>query len=559
MAIWCCLLAVLCALAVGVHSQCTCTACTAVTVPAGGHFSIYTLCNSGQYSSMWPDIASTNSDSFTVQTMTAANYALFESSEPYVYFSACSTASGSTVSCFDSNEYCSDLVSTELYVVVTCKNLVETCQLEYYPSMGTCTTATVSTSTPTSPPTLPPTSPPPTTATVSPSGSSGSHPSPYALSFIGNITLTGSSASLDFRAVEFSVFNLPHIMQGATYISVEVTGTISTTSDSGTVDGIAGLFAVDSDVDDSLDFPPFVVLAYCAASESAKVNADSLSYTDPSLSDLMPFSVSASGVLSAFTSITEYNSAGTQVKSLDLDDLWFVTGSVQPNGELSFVTFNGTTRPESGYTVSFTVGASSVAGRLNVGNPITPKNLEIVFSITGYPYTDQGNYLSLTIYSVTIAQSSGSSSPNILVAGTGSTAPYVYFSQTATVDGQNATVDISSASSDSSEFGELLDAAIEYYTNGFEPTFFKTTIKFPPNAVDIIYDPAVGFDPCAVAGVCPSGGLAAWEIAVIVVGAVLGAALLIGLAIFAYHKSKMRLVAYKNTPVPLQSISIEKM
>jgi len=96
----------------------------------------------------------------------------------------------------------------------------------------------------------------------------------------------------------------------------------------------------------------------------------------------------------------------------------------------------------------------------------------------------------------------------VFTAGEGG-APYVYFSNTAQVSGSEVAVTVGFGSVLAQLASEIAADVVQDIINLFTDQNFvvncvEVTVTFPVNAANIIYDPAVGYDPPAAFG-GPSG------------------------------------------------------
>jgi len=155
--------------------------------------------------------------------------------------------------------------------------------------------------------------------------------------------------------------------------------------------------------------------------------------------------------------------------------------------------YDGNTLPPSSLQVQLQYIVTTVGGVLNVldGVLVTPRAVESVISISGWPYEDPENHLSLRT-AVGSVQGSWSSS-GLLVAGGGDGAVYFRFSGKAQIDGSLKTVTVGAAVlGDSTTFGNpYVTAQLQGRYSG-NAAVHTVDVDFPAGASIIIYDPAMG-------------------------------------------------------------------
>jgi len=233
---------------------------------------------------------------------------------------------------------------------------------------------------------------------------------------------------------------------------------------------------------------PFSFLAYFDVSYSLDIGSGQ---------DFAGLDVKAAAgyIGTAYLRLEEHAPNGTLVatKSLKwalLNGFSWRASDQQQTGGLNYVVYNATDSA-SDVKVSISYLVSEVAGILNGDIPIVPRSLEAVISITGYPYADPSNTLSLVI-------GVGYGGANLTASGrtVRSAGSDVYFSLSdqVTVAGQKQGVQISGyetadvdAQTGNSDFLSQLQGK---YSGSYSFNLVKVT--FPAGADHIVYDPSAG-------------------------------------------------------------------
>jgi len=157
-----------------------------------------------------------------------------------------------------------------------------------------------------------------------------------------------------------------------------------------------------------------------------------------------------------------------------------------------------------GESVAFAFFVSDVVGTVSL-NPsgtvsavVTPKHIESVISIKGWNYKSTSNYLRIifgTVGGGFVTAGSGSvTSGTVLESGSGNTKVYASFADFAAIGGVKGAVGVVHLA-ELNVTGVFEDANITATLDAVygSAAYAKiTTVTFPANANDIIYDPALG-------------------------------------------------------------------
>jgi len=303
--------------------------------------------------------------------------------------------------------------------------------------------------------------------------------------FTGNFSAsTINSNQWTYRPIEFSTFDILGGWLGANYWSAKVSGSIL----NGSVDLVTGSAYI------GIDSVPFSFLTYFQDSYNLSVDISA----GQNFADLNV--VASTGYVgTAYISLEETTPNGTLVNTLSLKwatpiietgITWAQTDVDSSDGTLNYVTYNGTDS-NSNTKVSITFLISSVAGILNQNVQISPKSLESVVAISGYPYKNAANSLSLVIGVGTGGVNGTLSGDTIYASGSN-----VYFSLSDKVSVGGSLVGASISGYSNGNIDEQVDiSSFKSQLQGrynSDWTFNLVKVTFPAGADNIVYDPAVG-------------------------------------------------------------------
>jgi len=250
-------------------------------------------------------------------------------------------------------------------------------------------------------------------------------------------------------------------------------------------------------------FPSFAPYSYLTSFD-ASVGSSSLS-------------LSEGFVGTAYTYISEVDANGVIVQQFPLSDFtWSSTAVTTSSSTLQYATTTGTLLGQTGFSVSFTLVVSSVVGLVSSGSTpinalVTPKSLEVILEIDGFPYTNVDNSARLTVGVATGSSellANVSSLPVVgnsyaLSVGSGLSAVYVTFASQAHVDGNKEDVNISIEVAGSADVGGL---STELFSLTSKVSCKLVNITFPAGSAKIIYDPATGTGAAPVVVASTSAG-----------------------------------------------------
>jgi len=229
-------------------------------------------------------------------------------------------------------------------------------------------------------------------------------------------------------------------------------------------------------------------------------------------------SLSEGFVGAAYTYISEVDANGVIVQQFPLSDFtWSSTAVTTSSSTLQYATTTGTLLGQTGFSVSFTLVVSSVVGLVSssgstpINALVTPKSLEVILEIDGFPYTNVANSAQLTVGVATGSTellANISSLPVVgnsyaLSVGSGLSAVYVTFASQANVDGNKGDVNISIEVAGSADVGGL---STELFSLTSQVSCKLVNITFPAGSAKIIYDPATGTGVPPVVVASTSGG-----------------------------------------------------
>lgn len=206
-------------------------------------------------------------------------------------------------------------------------------------------------------------------------------------------------------------------------------------------------------------------------------------------------------IVSSYLWLVEKDSNGNVVANVSLVQhpdpilaIWQHTEATTSNGGLHYTTFTAT--PASTWSISLTLVASNVVGKINYGGAVvTPSSLETIVSIQGYPYASATNTLTLVM---AVASGSASFSENGAASGvqSGSGNGQVFFSLSKSFLNGG---EVHPASVSAFTNGDFSDVAQGQYWQGqvsgkysAQAALQFVTVQFAAGATDIVYDPSVG-------------------------------------------------------------------
>jgi len=324
--------------------------------------------------------------------------------------------------------------------------------------------------------------------------------------FHGNIT--DSNGDYKYRATKFVEVNLG-LFEGVFYASTE--GDFSLTTGTASGDGVFGAAY------QSVGSPVSSFIAYWDT--AASFNVTSVTGGDPTQFDLTG---AASLIGSTYVNLTEVDATtGDDLQSIRLGSLTWTLSPAQTSttdARIHYVVFTGTApilHPT--LTVTFTYLASPVAGVLQGGAIVTPKSIELVIQVNGYPFQGQNSNLVIEGALVT---ATGNVAANVTkvgdfhrwAAGSGASAVYFDASTTVVVDASGTTKSVNVTERDAVAFeiariGQLIPAI----KKAFAMSNFQVSVKLinftAPQSSTITFDPTQGAGPAPNPGTSGVGRL----------------------------------------------------
>jgi len=307
------------------------------------------------------------------------------------------------------------------------------------------------------------------------------------LSFDTSRNLTVSDDRFKYRQTDF--VKIPFI-PFALYTSISVDGQGDQQSGTVDADALIGFVSMPLSIFPLIPKnPPSALMGYITAHGT---------YTSLSTGFSGNLDGSAALVGSVYKKIEELNPSGFVVKTWNFKDFTWTDNGVSksgPNNELKYITYTSTS---NGFTTTLTFAVSSVLGKLNVGGAtVTPRNMEAFFEVQNYPYVSPANRLRLTVYMGHAASqvSATFSSTQTITAGSGNSQIYVKLATDAVADGKSVAVTVSGMDTILTDLSELDNSAFTAQltsVTGIQSEVRRFEVTFPPGAVDISYDPAIG-------------------------------------------------------------------
>jgi len=309
--------------------------------------------------------------------------------------------------------------------------------------------------------------------------------------FSGNIS--DSNGNYKFRATKFVEVNLG-LFEGVFYASTE--GDFSLTTGVASGDGVFGAAY------QTVGSPVSSFIAYWDAAASFNVSA--VASGDPTQFDLTG---AASLIGSTYVNLTEVDvTTGNDVQSIRLGSLTWTLSPAQTSttdSRIHYVVFTGTApilHPT--LTVTFTYIASPVSGVLHGGAIVTPKSIELVIGVDGYPF--QGTNSNLVIEGALVTATGGFAANVTKVgnfhrwaAGTGASAVYFDAATTVVVDASGTTKSVTVTERDAVAWeivriGQLIPAV----KKAIAMSNFQVSVKLinftAPQSATITFDPITG-------------------------------------------------------------------
>jgi hypothetical protein len=342
------------------------------------------------------------------------------------------------------------------------------------------------------------------------------------ISYSGNDTLAASDSRFAYRATSFDELSLGTLAGGAVYVSVQTSGSESNSNGGSATfnaNGIVGL-TYSANILDLITCPPTLLMAFFNVS----------SQTSGFLQTTTPWSASISESVSVvgkvLYSVVEVNPSGNVVNTYLFQDLgWSYTSPQTLNAQKNLQSMSLSAGIGSSGKITITYAVSAVVGVISPGNTvITPTSIESYVEISNYPYASSSNYLNLTIFVGYVSESAAvSGTTTLTTSSNGPDQIYVNFAGTATINGITRGVTVSGMADSYSTanlpgyFGSQLATHASLTASARQ-----VIVSFPAGASDIEYDPTIGFG--APAG---SAGLSGGAIAGIVIGCVVGVALIV--------------------------------
>jgi len=203
----------------------------------------------------------------------------------------------------------------------------------------------------------------------------------------------------------------------------------------------------------------------------------------------------------AFPGFIEYDKDRKFVSYFDFKSAWSSPEKVNTDNkdvEVYKCTLGNKTNGE----VNIYLVSSKVPGFVSFANtPVSPNTLEIILELKGYNYKQAGNHLELIVATATVnATGEGNFTGNATYRKSGDdVVSYVALRSEATIDNKQTEVSISADSS--IDVPLALNDKIKEYINAtfkvsaevkFDVSLDYKLVSFPPNAKNIIYDPAIG-------------------------------------------------------------------
>jgi hypothetical protein len=303
------------------------------------------------------------------------------------------------------------------------------------------------------------------------------------LNFQGNVTAR-NAAQFNYRDINVESLNTP-ILKGVFY---EATSLVNGTNQKDVVTGAFFVFPADND-------PPTAFVSFFTSFSNYQNVKNGAAAGQP-----FTFNAQTSDtvVTKTFVSLEEVNTTNNAtVNTVNLVDLNWALLTAQPATPAQFlnsVTLKGTDQANLGvnFSISITAVFSQILGQLNVvGAPVvTPKSLETLVTITGYPYRSIANALRLNLLVGTGLVTFTVQGAVTISSGNGTSANYVYVSDQVQVDGNVKTANIA-ISAQKTTGSVVADARLtERYQA--QRTVTKVSVQFPAGANTIVFDPSAG-------------------------------------------------------------------
>jgi len=296
-----------------------------------------------------------------------------------------------------------------------------------------------------------------------------------------NASLTNGN-QFSFRKTTMLDFSIPLLFNGVYMSSVSVM--LNPTS--GSVDALFGAAYA------GFGAPPSVYLTFFSIAAM---------WTPPVGQNAASANASGSDgfIGKAYIALEEVAANGNVAQSIKLGSLgWIENGGSFGSGGLRYWSVQGKQILQNpNFAVNITHILSDVVGVLNVAGSsiLTPKSVETVIEINNFPYVSTQNQVRLVIGVGTAAATlSVVGTVNHFVAGAGTGAAYFSASNVAQVNGVVSPVSVTSTVTGVTSANFTNDNLAGQVTAryGAAAEFRIVTVLFPPGAVSIVYDPAIG-------------------------------------------------------------------
>jgi len=315
------------------------------------------------------------------------------------------------------------------------------------------------------------------------------------LEFEGGANLTNAGADFSFRYSDTMTVTVPSIVKVVLPIpdylewhSLSIDAKTASTEAKAKADAMFGFGLLPSSVN-----PPIGILAYGSGEGALNVDVASFAKNLISLNPSLDAHFSGGVVAMAALDMRECDPENKTVGAIIPFISKGCSGDEISGDNKNLVGLTCTYTPQgTDAKVVVTFITSKRAGILEYGNtPVSPRTLEMVVEVKGFPLSDKKNHVRMDIGLLTASGAGSVEGSANVVHREGQEDLYIAASTKAVVDGKKANVDVTIQSGNadlgSTEIKGILNIAL-----GGNIDAQIAHVDFPAGATDFIYDPAVG-------------------------------------------------------------------